>query len=117
MYNNFNLNIQPGEVIALVGASGTGKSTLLNLITKLSDPESGNISLDDMPLSLMTFQDIQHKISYVTQENFLFKGTLEENLIYGNHGFDCSPENLTNCLKFTNAYDFTTKKGGLKMHI
>ena len=50
-----------------MGPSGIGTSTLLNLITKLSDPKSGNIFLDDMPMSLMTFQDIQHKISYVTQ--------------------------------------------------
>lgn len=54
-------------MVALIGPSGVGKSTLLNLVTKLSDPVSGNIYLDDMPLSLMTFQDIQHKISYVTQ--------------------------------------------------
>lgn len=67
MYLNFNQNIEAGDVVALVGPSGVGKSTLLNLVTKLSDPVSGNIYLDDMPLSLMTFQDIQHKISYVTQ--------------------------------------------------
>lgn len=90
MYTNFNENINAGDVVALIGPSGVGKSTLLNLLTKLSDPTSGNIYIDDMPISLMTFQDIQHKVSYVTQENFLFKGTLEENLIYGNHGFDCS---------------------------
>lgn len=76
--------------MALVGPSGIGKSTLFNLITKLSDPDSGRIFLDDMPLSLLTFDDIQQTISYVTQENFLFRGTLEENLAYGNQGFDCS---------------------------
>lgn len=76
MYKNYNDSISAGEVVALVGPSGVGKSTLFNLITKLTDATSGNIYLDDMPLSLMTFQDVQHKISYVTQENFLFKGTL-----------------------------------------
>ena len=90
MYKNYSEKINAGEVVALVGPSGVGKSTLFNLITKLTDPSSGNIYLDDMPLSIMTFQDIQHKISYVTQENFLFRGTLQENLMYGNHGFDCS---------------------------
>lgn len=90
MYKNYSEKINAGEVVALVGPSGVGKSTLFNLITKLTDPTSGNIYLDDMPLSIMTFQDIQHKISYVTQENFLFRGTLQENLMYGNHGFDCS---------------------------
>lgn len=70
-----------------------------------------------MPLSLMTFQDIQQKVSYVTQENMLFRGTLEENLKYGNQGFDCSEENMIRCLKLTNAYDFTQRKGGLQMQI
>ena len=47
------------------------------MITKLNDPKSGNILLDDMPMSLMAFQDIQHNISYVTHYNFLFEDTLE----------------------------------------
>lgn len=94
MYENFNQTINSGDVVALVGPSGVGKSTLLNLLTKLSSPTHGNIYFDDMPLSLMTFQDIQQKVSYVTQENLLFRGTLEDNLSYGNQGFDCSKENL-----------------------
>lgn len=90
MFSNFSLNIPAGSVVALVGPSGIGKSTLFNLLTKLSEPNEGKICLDDMPLSLMTFHDIQQTISYVTQENFLFRGTVEENLSYGNQGFDCS---------------------------
>ena len=116
-YHNFSLDIKAGSVVALVGPSGIGKSTLFNLITKLSDPDEGRIFLDDMPLSLMTFDDIQQTVSYVTQENFLFKGTLQENLSYGNQGFDCSEENLINSLKLTNAHDFVMKKGGLSMII
>jgi ABC-type multidrug transport system fused ATPase/permease subunit len=80
MYKNFNETINSGDVVALVGPSGTGKSTLLNLITKLSDPSEGEIYFDDVPLSTLTFKEIQHKVSYVTQENFMFKGTLRENL-------------------------------------
>lgn len=90
LYSNYNLDINSGEIVALVGPSGVGKSTLFNLITKLSEPEKGRIYLDDMSLSLMNFSDIQQLISYVTQENFLFKGTVAENLAYGNQGFDCS---------------------------
>jgi ABC-type bacteriocin/lantibiotic exporter with double-glycine peptidase domain len=117
MYNKFNENIKAGDVVALVGPSGVGKSTLLNLITKLDEPKSGTIYFDGVALSEMSFKDIQHKVSYVTQENFLFRGTLEENLVYGNHGFDCSEENLKNALKLTNAFNFTSKKGGLAMQI
>jgi ABC-type multidrug transport system fused ATPase/permease subunit len=53
-------------------------------------------------------------VSYVTQEVFLFAGTFEENLRYGNHGFDLSEENMIKCLKKVNAYDFVMNKGGLK---
>jgi ABC-type multidrug transport system fused ATPase/permease subunit len=67
IYTNFNENINAGDVVSLIGPSGIGKSTLLNLITKLSDPSSGNIYFDGVPLSSMTFKDIQHKVSYVTQ--------------------------------------------------
>ena len=61
----------------------------------------------------MSFHDIQQEVSYVTQDNFLFRGTVEENLSYGNQGFDCNVENLENCLKLTNAFEFVQKKGGL----
>lgn len=67
LYHNYNLTIDAGDVVALVGASGSGKSTLLNLITKLSNPNAGRIYIDDMPVELMTFSDIQQQISYVTQ--------------------------------------------------
>lgn len=77
MYDNYNEVINAGDIVALAGPSGVGKSTLLNLVTKLSDPSNGEIFFDDVPISSMSFKDIQHKVSYVTQENFLFKGTLK----------------------------------------
>ncbi len=52
-------------------------------------------------------------ISYVTQENYLFKGSFRDNLKYGNQHFDCSDEILNECLKLTNAFDFVSTKGGL----
>ena len=73
--------------------------------------------IDDVDIENFTFKDVQKIISYVTQENFLFKGTLQENLSYGNQGFDCSEKNLINCLKLTNAHDFVMKKGGISMII
>ena len=57
--------------------------------------------------------DNQKTVSYVTQENYLFKGTFRDNLKYGNQHFECSDEKLIECLKFTNAYDFVAAKGGL----
>ena len=67
----------PGTTVALVGDSGTGKSTLFNLITKLVHPEKGEIVIDGKPLNSLSFEDMQKMISYVTQEVFLFAGTFE----------------------------------------
>jgi ATP-binding cassette subfamily B protein len=77
------LDINSGETIALVGDSGTGKSTMFNLITKLVQPEKGEIFVNGQSLNNFTFEDMQKMISYVTQETFLFAGTFEENLRYG----------------------------------
>ena len=67
LYQNFNLTITPGSILGVVGYSGSGKSTLFNLITKLDEPSSGKIAYDNLPLSLMSFHDIQQLVSYVTQ--------------------------------------------------
>lgn len=64
---NFNLTIVANSIVALVGPSGTGKSTLLNLLTKLANPASGTIYLNNIPLYTLSFSDLQNQISYVTQ--------------------------------------------------
>jgi ABC-type multidrug transport system fused ATPase/permease subunit len=113
IYDNYSLVIHPGSIVALVGPSGSGKSTLFNLLTKLEDIESGLILLDGHNVKDLTFKDIQRMVSYVTQENYLFKGTFRDNLKYGNQHFECSDERLNECLKLTNAFDFVASKGGL----
>ncbi len=77
IFHNLELSVQPGAVMALIGSSGKGKSTLLNIITKLLKCNSGEILLDGKPIDQVTFEDIQREISFVTQESILFKGTLE----------------------------------------
>ncbi len=77
-----NLEIKAGEIVALVGSSGAGKTTLVNLIPRFYDPEEGRISLDGIDINKGTILSLRRQISMVTQETFLFSGTLRENIAY-----------------------------------
>jgi ABC-type multidrug transport system fused ATPase/permease subunit len=81
--NNINLNIYDGDRVALVGRSGSGKSSMLRSILRFYDPVDGTVSLDDVPLPQMTRHEIVQKIALVEQEPSLFPLTLLENVLYG----------------------------------
>jgi ATP-binding cassette subfamily B protein/subfamily B ATP-binding cassette protein MsbA len=78
---NLNLEAFPGETIALVGATGAGKSTVLNLLTRFYDCTSGRILLDDIPLEQLSKEWLRDHLGYVTQESFLFNTSVRENLL------------------------------------
>ena len=80
---NLNLNIKAGQMIALVGGSGGGKSTIASLLTRLYDPRSGQILLDNNPIDHMDPQDLRRQIGIVVQEPLLFPTTIEDNIRYG----------------------------------
>lgn len=81
---DINLEVKPGKMIGIVGKSGAGKSTLANLITRLYDPTSGNIYLDGVNIRDMAFEDVRKNIAMVSQETYIFKGTVFENIAYAN---------------------------------
>ncbi len=81
--NDFNLKVRAGERIAIVGSSGSGKSTVMNLIIGLLSPTSGEIYVDDVPMSAMSMQSYRKFISVVPQNSILFSGTIRENITYG----------------------------------
>src|SRR5690606_12189833 len=90
-YNNermalkgISLDIKPGQTVALVGHTGSGKSTIANLITRFYDPTSGSVSVDGHDLRDITLRSIRHQISVVLQETFIFSGTIMENIRFGN---------------------------------
>lgn len=99
---NFTLGKQ--EKVALVGHSGAGKSTIVNLILKFYEPTSGVISLKDKNYGDLSEKFIRHNIALVFQENELFSSTIRENVAYGSYGI--SDEQVTKALKLANAYDF-----------
>jgi ABC-type multidrug transport system fused ATPase/permease subunit len=84
--SNISLHALPGETIALVGATGSGKSTLVNLLTRFYEFTSGEIFIDGRPIREYNLRALREAIGVVTQESFLFNGSIRENLLMGKPG-------------------------------
>ena len=85
---DINLVIEPGEMIGLVGHSGSGKSTLINLVCRFYDPDEGRILIDGVDVRDCKVEDLRRHIGVVLQEPYLFRGTVTENIAYGNPDAD-----------------------------
>lgn len=81
---NFNLSVQKNETLAIVGNSGGGKSTLVNLIPRFYDIKSGSIKFDGVDIGEFSLSSLRHNVSMVFQDNFLFSGSIKENILMGN---------------------------------
>ena len=81
---DLNLHVAPGEMIALVGPTGAGKTTIINLIARFYDPVEGKVLIDGQDISKVTLTSLRSNIGVMTQDSFLFSGTVKENLLYGN---------------------------------
>lgn len=99
-----NLEVQPGEVVALVGHSGAGKTTLVNLIPRFYDPVRGSIEIDGHDLRKVTLASLREQIGIVPQETLLFGGTVRENIAYGK--LDATDEEIVAAAVAANAHDF-----------
>ena len=80
---NISFETKPGETIALVGATGSGKTSIISLLTRFYEPQQGRILIDGIPVMSTTVESLHNQIGIVTQENFLFTGTILENLKFG----------------------------------
>ncbi|MDI6617112.1 MAG: ABC transporter ATP-binding protein [Clostridiales bacterium] len=101
---NINMDVTPGEMIGLVGHSGAGKSTLINLIMRLYDVDDGEILIDGVDIKDISQKDLRSQIGVVLQENFLFTGTILENIRYSKP--NASLEEIITAAKIANAHDF-----------
>lgn len=81
--NGINLEVKPGETIALVGHTGSGKTTIANLITRFYDPTSGAVKIDGHDVRDLTLRSVRNQISVVLQDTFIFSGTIMENIRFG----------------------------------
>ncbi len=102
-----DLNAEPGQTIALVGPTGAGKTTLINLLTRFYEYDSGEILIDDVNIKTISKESLRSSIGYVTQESFLFNGTVRDNLLIANR--EASEDQIWEALKIANAYDFVKK--------
>jgi subfamily B ATP-binding cassette protein MsbA len=99
-----SLDIQPGEILALVGPSGAGKSTIFNLIPRFYDPTGGLIRIDGRDLRSITQASLRAQMAIVPQEALLFGGSIRENILYGR--LDASEAEMISAAKDANAHDF-----------
>ena len=100
----FNLDIQPGETIALVGPSGAGKSTVFQLLLRFYDPQSGTIALDGVPLPSLGLQALRERIGIVPQDSTVFSTSAMENIRYGRPG--ASDAEVIEAAKAAHAHEF-----------
>jgi len=99
-----NLTVKRGEIIAIVGESGSGKSTLVNLLERFYDPTSGEILIDDIPISEIALDDLRKNIALVTQDVFLFRDSVRRNIQAGDFSKDAV--GVETAAKLANAHGF-----------
>jgi ATP-binding cassette subfamily B protein len=104
---NLSLHIPAGKTIAIVGSTGSGKSTLVKLLLRLYEIESGSITLDGVELRELNLKDLRRSIGLVSQDVFLFHGTVAENIAYGT--FDATPADIIAAAKVAEAHEFITQ--------
>lgn len=101
---NFNLDVEPGETVAILGATGSGKSTLINLIPRFYDPTDGVITIDNIDIKTITLESLRKQIGIVLQDTFLFATSLKSNIAYGNT--NATMDEIIASAKAANIHDF-----------
>lgn len=104
---NINFTAHAGEMIALVGASGAGKTTLVNLLLRFYDPTSGKILIDGVDIRDVTLKSLRRQIGVVLQENILFSGTIAQNIAFGQGDFNL--QEVEKAAKIANAHQFISE--------
>ncbi|MFT8469810.1 MAG: ABC transporter ATP-binding protein [Oenococcus sp.] len=108
---DINLQVGRGQTLAIIGGTGSGKSSLINLIPRLFDPTKGSVSINDIDIRQFRQSDLHEKIAFASQKSFLFQGTIRSNLHYGNP--KVSEEEMWQALHTAQADAFVKKQGGL----
>lgn len=102
-----SFDINPGETIALVGPTGAGKTTIVNLISRFYDVTEGKVLVDGIDVADVSLESLRSQMGIMTQDNFLFSGTIKDNIRYGK--LDATDEEIMAAAKAVNAHDFIMK--------
>lgn len=105
--DDVSFRIREGETIALVGPTGAGKSTIVNLISRFYDVQEGVVAVDGRDVKKVSIESLRRQMGIMTQDNFLFSGTIRENIRYGK--LDATEEEIVAAAKAVNAHDFIMK--------
>jgi len=105
--HRINLDVQPGQIVALLGATGSGKSTIINLIPRFYDPTEGRVLVDEIDIRNVTLQSLRSQIGIVLQDTTLFIGTIYENIVFGRK--NATPEEVVEAAMAAQAHDFITE--------
>lgn len=105
--HDIDLTVNPGETVAIVGRTGAGKSSLANLITRFYEVDQGEVTIDGYNVNSVTQQSLRGQIGVVTQDPFLFSGTIEDNIRYGRP--EASREEVIEAAKTARAHDFISR--------
>ena len=103
------LKAEPGEIIALVGPTGAGKTSIINLLMRFYDPMEGSILIDDHDIRDITLSSLRSQVGMVLQDSFIFSGTIRDNILYGK--LDATEEEIFEVSKATKVKDFAEKFG------
>ncbi|GAM16370.1 ABC transporter ATP-binding protein [Mesobacillus selenatarsenatis] len=102
--SDLNFNAQPGQSVALVGPTGAGKSTIINLVSRFYEPDKGKILIDGVDSKKITRESLRTQMGFVLQDSFLFQGSIRENIRYGR--LDATDEEVEHAAKAANAHTF-----------
>ena len=106
--HDINLHVQPGEMIGLVGKSGSGKTTMTNLLCRFYDIDDGGLMIDGVPIRDISLKDLRRQIGVVLQDSYFFSGSVAENIRYSSP--DASFEQIMRAARTANAHDFICAK-------
>jgi ATP-binding cassette, subfamily B, multidrug efflux pump len=113
--SDLSVNVAVGQTLAIIGGTGSGKSTILNLIARLIDPTAGSLKIDGKDIRQIPQHELHEKVSFTQQKAQLFSGTVRSNLQFGKS--DATDEEMWQALEIAQAADFVREQGGLELAV